>query len=54
MGDNQKAFKTLLQTIANHSDTIWEFIEAMTPEYLRDSQDQQAVIARTAIMLFGK
>lgn len=51
---NQAGFDVLLQSVSNHSHLIWQFVEAMTPDYIKDSDEARAVMARGAIAAFGR
>ncbi|KAG8923089.1 hypothetical protein FRC01_013232 [Tulasnella sp. 417] len=49
---NKLACKELLATMSDYAETVWEFVQAITPEKLRHSEDLQAVIARRSIASF--
>lgn len=38
--------------MSDYAETVWEFVQAITPEKLGYSEDLQAVIARRAIASF--
>ncbi|KAG8988345.1 hypothetical protein FRB90_002813 [Tulasnella sp. 427] len=49
---NKLACKELLVTMSDYASTVWDFVQAITPEKLRDSEDAPATIARKAIADF--
>lgn len=38
--------------MSDYAETVWEFVQAITPEKLRHSDDLQAAIARRSIANF--
>ncbi|KAG8905815.1 hypothetical protein FRB99_008180 [Tulasnella sp. 403] len=51
--DNRKACHDLLRLTAQYGETVWQFVQALSPDYIKDSTDRQAEVARTAIRHFG-
>lgn len=42
-------YTRLVEAVSAHSDTLWEFVESMSPEYLKNSEETPAVLGRKAI-----
>lgn len=42
----------MLEVIRTHSDTLWEFVRSMSPEYIEKSDEPSARLARNAIDTF--
>ncbi|KAG8901105.1 hypothetical protein FRB99_005561 [Tulasnella sp. 403] len=53
VSDSQTMCRGLLKLTARYSETIWEFVNALSAEYVKESQERQAVLARQAIRDFG-